>query len=190
MTTLATIVVKTMLIPVVPSVNRLQTVNAKVLTLPVPFDRIINMNDSSILTDGFFWAVPDLSGDHSSLMVRNVTSVQSIYHSEPPFARVRLFLNRRVRRAASNQVGIPKSFAFHTLRHVRHLHYGVGRSVVVPPLEFINVTMQMLWRHMMKGALIAALQHRPERLHAVCMRLFPHPVTYLVSKCLVLSRKS
>ena len=55
-----------------------------------------------------------------------------------------------------------------------HLIGGVGFADIVPPRKLRDVPIQMLRAHVMVGAVIAPLEHRPEGFHPVRVGLAAH----------------
>ena len=76
-TTFVVGVVKTNPIQSVPLVNSLKAVNAQVDFSHI---RIAHMNDPGVLIEDVTQAVPDVPGDLSAFVVRNVVGVQSVNH--------------------------------------------------------------------------------------------------------------
>ena len=65
------------------------------------------------------------------------------------------------------QVFVPESLAVHAFDNVTHLVVGVARSVVVPTGKLVDVAVKVVGAHVVVGSDVSALQHGPERFHAV-----------------------
>ena len=89
-----------------------------------------------------------------------------------------------------DEVVVAESFSHHTLRDDGHLDDRIEFPEVVSLGKFGDVPIEVLVRHVMGRANVAALEHGPERLDAVGMRHVPqarhqpHPVAK-TTKCLV-----
>ena len=73
-----------------------------------------------------------------------------------------------------DQVFVPETLTDHTLRDVRHLVNGVALAVVVPTGKLPDIAVQVLGAHVVVGAVVAPLEHGPEGLDPVRVRLIPN----------------
>ena len=97
-------------------------------------------------------------------MVRGVRSLRS----DIEFPLEGLHLSAAI---VTDQIGVAQPLALGSVDHADHLVDGVAAACVVPALEFAHVAIQVLGAHVVVDADVAALKHRPKRLHPVDVNL-------------------
>ena len=87
------------------------------------------------------------------------------------------------------QILVPQALADHPQHAVFHLLQGVRHAHIVPSREFVHVALQVLRGHLVVRPHIAALEHAPERLHAIGVGLAAHILADRVLDGLMLERQ-